>query len=194
MGSIYRRGDHLRRHRRRHGGGRPHRLLPAHREEPRRTSTSRPCAAWKGIKEAKLTIRHQGLGDLSVKVAVAHGLGNAARPAGKGQNRSARRQERIRLHRDHGLPRRLRRRRRPALWQRHCRPGPSRRGALPRGQGPGQAPVARNPGVALIYEKFLGHPGSLFPTSFLHTYYFERSLLNGTCVREVTPTHGEHQG
>jgi NADH-quinone oxidoreductase subunit G len=51
-----------------------------------------------------------------------------------------------------------------------------------------------NPGVALIYEKFLDHPGSEKSHQLLHTCYFERSLLNGTCVKEATQKHAAHHG
>jgi len=51
-----------------------------------------------------------------------------------------------------------------------------------------------NPGVALIYEKFLGQPGSPTSHKLLHTCYFERSLLDGSCVKEVTKKHAEHHG
>ena len=37
-------------------------------------------------------------------------------------------------------------------------------------------------------------PGSEMSHQLLHTCYFERSLLNGDCVKEVTKKHAGHHG
>ncbi len=97
----------------------------------------------KGIKEAELEIAP----GLKVKVAVSHGLGNARELLDKIQTQSeGKRQERIRLHRDHGLPRRLRGRRRPALRQHPGRSGAARRRALQRRPPMRDSLLAREPG------------------------------------------------
>ena len=72
-----------------------------------------------GVKEATIEV-----GDLQLKVAVAHGLANAR----KLMEKIGRRRGRLSLHRNNDLPRRLHRRRRPAL---------------PRGQGSTAGPHRR---------------------------------------------------
>ena len=143
-----------------------------------------------GIKEATLTIPAQGLGDLTVKVAVAHGLGNARTLMDKVQQqiRSTGKSEYA------------------FIEIMACPGGCVGGGGQPygsviadrarRGQGLYREDKSlakrqshENPGVALIYEKFLGQPGSEMSHKLLHTCYFERSLLNGDCVREVTKKH-----
>lgn len=145
-----------------------------------------------GIKEATLTIPAQGLGDLTVKVAVAHGLGNARALMDKVQQqiRSTGKSEYA------------------FIEIMACPGGCVGGGGQPygsviadrarRGQGLYREDKSlakrqshENPGVALIYEKFLGQPGSEMSHKLLHTCYFERSLLNGDCVREVTKKHAE---
>jgi NADH-quinone oxidoreductase subunit G len=149
-----------------------------------------------GIKEATLTIPAQGLGDLTVKVAVAHGLGNARQLMEKVQE-----QIRATGKSEYAF-----------IEIMACPGGCVGGGGQPYGsviadrarRGEGlyreDKNLARrqsheNPGVTLIYEKFLGHPGSPTAHQLLHTCYFERSLLNGSCVKEVTKKHGEaHHG
>jgi NADH-quinone oxidoreductase subunit G len=148
-----------------------------------------------GIKEAVLTIPAQGLGDLTVKVAVAHGLGNARKLMEKVQ-----RQIRETGKSEYAF-----------IEIMACPGGCVGGGGQPygsviadrarRGQGlykedknlP-QRQSHENPGITRIYEKFLGRPGSETAHQLLHTCYFERSLLNGSCVKERTEKHhaGHH--
>lgn len=46
-----------------------------------------------------------------------------------------------------------------------------------------------NAGVQKLYEKFLGAPGSEKSHSLLHTNYWERSQESGSCQKEVTHKH-----
>ncbi len=46
-----------------------------------------------------------------------------------------------------------------------------------------------NPEVQKIYKDFLGKPGSHTSHKLLHTCYFERDLEKGTCVKELTHKH-----
>jgi NADH-quinone oxidoreductase subunit G len=148
-----------------------------------------------GIKEATLTIPAQGLGDLTIKVAVAHGLGNARTLMDK-----VREQIRATGKSEYAF-----------IEIMACPGGCVGGGGQPygsviadrarRGQGlyledKGMAKRQshENPGIALIYEKFLKHPGSEISHKLLHTCYFERSLLNGACVKEATRKHAEHHG
>jgi NADH-quinone oxidoreductase subunit G len=148
-----------------------------------------------GIKEATLTIPAQGLGDLTVKVAVAHGLGNARALMEKVQK-----QVRETGKSEYAF-----------IEVMACPGGCVGGGGQPYGsviadrarrgeglyredKGMAKRQSHENPGVQLIYEKFLGHPGSETSHKLLHTCYFERSLLNGICVREATRKHAEHHG
>ncbi|MCK9332950.1 MAG: NADH-dependent [FeFe] hydrogenase, group A6 [Candidatus Cloacimonetes bacterium] len=47
----------------------------------------------------------------------------------------------------------------------------------------------KNPEVLKIYERFLGAPNSPLAQKLLHTYYFKRSISNGQIVEEVTHKH-----
>jgi NADH-quinone oxidoreductase subunit G len=47
----------------------------------------------------------------------------------------------------------------------------------------------QNPEVQKIYERFLGAPNSPLAQKLLHTYYFRRSISNGQVVEEVTHKH-----
>lgn len=47
----------------------------------------------------------------------------------------------------------------------------------------------QNPEVARIYERFLGAPNSPLAQKLLHTYYFKRSISSGQVVEEVTHKH-----
>jgi NADH-quinone oxidoreductase subunit G len=148
-----------------------------------------------GIKEAVLTIPAQGLGDLTVKVAVAHGLGNARKLMEKVQKQ---------IHETGKSEYAF-------IEIMACPGGCVGGGGQPygsviadrarRGQGlynedrslP-QRQSHENPGITRIYEKFLGQPGSEMSHQLLHTCYFERSLLNGSCVKEATHKHAGHNG
>ncbi len=46
-----------------------------------------------------------------------------------------------------------------------------------------------NPAIKKVYEKFLKSPGSDIAHRLLHTCYFERDLEKGTCVKELTHKH-----
>lgn len=46
-----------------------------------------------------------------------------------------------------------------------------------------------NPEVGRIYEKFLGTPGSHKAAKLLHTYYFKRSNTTGQTTEEITHKH-----
>jgi len=46
-----------------------------------------------------------------------------------------------------------------------------------------------NPEVQKIYKDFLGKPGSHTAHKLLHTCYFERDLEKGTCIKELTHKH-----
>lgn len=46
-----------------------------------------------------------------------------------------------------------------------------------------------NPEVQKVYRDFLGKPGSHTSHKLLHTCYFERDLEKGTCVKELTHKH-----
>ncbi len=47
----------------------------------------------------------------------------------------------------------------------------------------------KNPEVLKVYERFLGAPNSPLAQKLLHTYYFKRSISNGQVVEEVTHKH-----
>jgi len=46
-----------------------------------------------------------------------------------------------------------------------------------------------NPAIKRVYEKFLKEPGSELAHKLLHTYYFKRSIVSGEVVEEVTHKH-----
>jgi len=46
-----------------------------------------------------------------------------------------------------------------------------------------------NPAIKRVYEKFLEKPGSEIAHKLLHTYYFKRSIVSGETIEEVTHKH-----
>ncbi len=46
-----------------------------------------------------------------------------------------------------------------------------------------------NPAVQKVYKDFLGKPGSHMSHKLLHTCYFERDIEKGTCIKEITHKH-----
>lgn len=146
-----------------------------------------------GIKEATLTIPTKELGDLPVKVAVAHGLGNARKLMDK-----VRAQIKENGKSDY------------AFIEIMACPG----GCVGGGGQPYGSDLARrarrgeglynedknldmrqsheNPGVMGdegIYSKFLGQPGSKMAHKLLHTCYWERCGNKGGTVKQVTHKH-----
>jgi NADH-quinone oxidoreductase subunit G len=139
-----------------------------------------------GVKEA--TVNVPGFGDL--KVAVAHGLGNARKVM-----------DRVR----EGLKTKG-----ESPWHfieiMACPGGCVGGGGQPYGndiasrarrglalyEEDRSLPVRKshkNPEVLKIYERFLGAPNSPLAQKLLHTYYFKRSISNGQIVEEVTHKH-----
>ncbi|MDD3563759.1 MAG: NADH-dependent [FeFe] hydrogenase, group A6 [Candidatus Cloacimonetes bacterium] len=139
-----------------------------------------------GVKEA--TVNIPGFGDL--RVAVAHGLGNA---------RKVMDQVREGLKTKGESP-----------WHfieiMACPGGCVGGGGQPYGNDissrarRGQAlyaedrslPVRKshhNPEVQKVYDRFLGAPNSKLAQKLLHTYYFKRSISTGQVVEEVTHKH-----
>ncbi|MGB4729371.1 MAG: iron hydrogenase small subunit, partial [Candidatus Hydrothermia bacterium] len=49
-----------------------------------------------------------------------------------------------------------------------------------------------NPAIIRLYDKFLGKQGSELAHRLLHTHYFKRSNLDGACVEAVTEKHVHH--
>ncbi len=153
----------------------------------------RAVRGMEGIKEATLTVPAQGLGDLPLKVAVAHGLGNA-----RALMDQVREQIRTTGKSEYAF-----------IEIMACPGGCVGGGGQPYGsviadrarrgeglyredRGLAHRQSHENPGVELIYEKFLDHPGSETAHRLLHTCYFERNQREGTCVREVTHKHASH--
>ena len=168
-GRVLRRGRHLRRHRRRHGSGAAHGLREGHRPGAARTSTSRRCAASRASRRASIdlggTVHQRRRGQRPAERQ------DPARPGGQ-------RREGVPPHRDHGLPRRLRRRRRPALSAgAACTCSiPSWPGCAPRRSTPSTASKSlrkshENPAIQRLYEDFLGAPNSHLCHELLHTHY-----------------------
>jgi NADH-quinone oxidoreductase subunit G len=139
-----------------------------------------------GVKEA--TVNVPGFGDL--KVAVAHGLGNARKVM-----------DRVR----EGLKTKG-----ESPWHfieiMACPGGCVGGGGQPYGndiasrarrglalyQEDRDLPVRKshqNPEVLRIYERFLGAPNSELAHKLLHTHYFKRSISNGQVVEEATHKH-----
>ncbi|HOW44135.1 MAG TPA: NADH-dependent [FeFe] hydrogenase, group A6 [Candidatus Aminicenantes bacterium] len=148
-----------------------------------------------GIKEASLGIPAKGLGDLTVKVAVAHGLGNARALLDKVQKQiqETGKSEYAFIEimacpggcvggggQPYGSVIADRARRGEGLYREDS--------------GLAKRQSHENPEVQRIYEKFLQHPGSDVSHKLLHTCYFERSLLDGACVKEVTHKHSGRHG
>ncbi|HOK22570.1 MAG TPA: NADH-dependent [FeFe] hydrogenase, group A6 [Candidatus Hydrothermia bacterium] len=141
-----------------------------------------------GIKEAELDIN-----GMKVKVAVAHGLGNARTLLTKvkeqiektGQSEYA------------------------FIEIMACPGGCVGGGGQPKGstfamrarRGEGlykedrELPYRKsheNPAIIRLYDKFLGKQGSELAHRLLHTHYFKRSNLDGACVEAVTEKHVHH--
>ncbi len=138
-----------------------------------------------GVKEASLTIPTKALGEITVNVAVAHGLGNARKVmemvrsgeknyhfieimacpggcvGGGGQPFACGMADRAR--RGQAL---YKEDREMKIRQSH-----------------------ENPGVAKIYKDFLGSAGSEIAHKLLHTFYYERSKFDGQIVKEATHKH-----
>ncbi len=146
-----------------------------------------------GIKEGTLSIPSKELGKLDLKVAVAHGLGNARKLLDK-----VRRQIAETGKSEYGF-----------IEIMACPGGCVGGGGQPLGctiadrtrRGEGlyreDAGMAKrqsheNPEVLRIYEKFLKKPGSDVSHNLLHTCYWERSSLSGACVEERTRKHAGH--
>ncbi|NLO43395.1 MAG: ferredoxin [Candidatus Cloacimonetes bacterium] len=146
------------------------------------------CAVrgFEGIKEA--TINIPGFGDL--KVAVAHGLGNARKVMDRVRSSLAETGESpwhfIEIMacpggcvggggQPYGNDIASRARRGLALYEEDC-----------------SLPVRKshhNPEVQRIYEKYLGAPNSPLAHKLLHTNYFKRSISDGSVVSEATKKH-----
>jgi NADH-quinone oxidoreductase subunit G len=146
------------------------------------------CAVrgFEGIKEA--TINIPGFGDL--KVAVAHGLGNARKVMDRVRASLAETGESpwhfIEIMacpggcvggggQPYGNDIASRARRGLALYEEDC-----------------SLPVRKshhNPEVQRIYEKYLGAPNSPLAHKLLHTNYFKRSISDGSVVSEATKKH-----
>jgi len=143
-----------------------------------------------GIKEAELDIEGS-----KVKVAVAHGLGNARQLLNKVKDQIARTGKSE-----------------YAFIEIMACPG----GCVGGGGQPYKSNLAMrarrglglysedqsctlrcshdNPEVQRIYREFLGEPGGAKSHQLLHTCYWERSMMNGACVRETTHKHATHHG
>lgn len=146
-----------------------------------------------GIKEAELVIPTKELGELPIKVAVAHGLGNARKLLDK-----VRAQIKETGKSEYGF-----------IEIMACPGGCVGGGGQPygsdlamrarRGQGlynEDKAMVMRqsheNPSVMGedgIYAKFLGEPGSKKSHKLLHTNYWKRSTNTGAPLEVVTHKH-----
>ncbi len=146
-----------------------------------------------GIKEAELVIPTKELGELPIKVAVAHGLGNARKLLNK-----VRSQIKETGKSEYGF-----------IEIMACPGGCVGGGGQPygsdlamrarRGQGlykEDKSMVMRqsheNPSVMGedgIYAKFLGHPGSKKSHTLLHTNYYKRSTNTGALIQEMTHKH-----
>jgi NADH-quinone oxidoreductase subunit G len=146
-----------------------------------------------GIKEAELVIPTKELGELPIKVAVAHGLGNARELLNK-----VRKQIKETGKSEYGF-----------IEIMACPGGCVGGGGQPygsdlarrarRGEGlykEDKSMVMRqsheNPSVMGedgIYAKFLGEPGSHKSHKLLHTAYWERNTNRGKKVKQVTHKH-----
>ena len=100
-----------------------------------------PVRGMEGIKEASVDVPIGGK-TVTVKIAVAHTtLKNAKILMDKVRGRRSR----LPLHRSHGLPRRMHRRRRPAAARQRGNPRGAHRGPLQRRRTQDAAPVAQEP-------------------------------------------------
>ncbi len=146
-----------------------------------------------GIKEATLEIPSKDFGKLNVKVAVAHGLGNARRLLDKvkAQIKETGKSEYV------------------FIEIMACPGGCVGGGGQPygctiadrarRGEGLYKEDSSlavrqshENPEVIRIYKEFLENPGSEMSHKLLHTCYFMRSKKDGVCIKEVTHKHHKH--
>jgi NADH-quinone oxidoreductase subunit G len=148
-----------------------------------------------GIKEAELTIPTKDLGELKVKVAVAHGLGNARMLMDK-----VRQQIKETGKSEYAF-----------IEIMACPGGCAGGGGQPYGSdlasrarrglglyrednGLAKRQSHENPRVMDpkdgIYAKYLGQPGSELCHKLLHTSYWERSQSRGDAVRATTHKHG----
>lgn len=146
-----------------------------------------------GIKEADLTIPTKALGDITIKVAVAHGLGNARKLMDK-----VRAQIKETGKSEYGF-----------IEIMACPGGCVGGGGQPYGSdlarrarrgeglykedsGLAMRQSHENPGVMGkegVYAKFLGEPGSEKAHKLLHTCYWERCANQGEAVKQVTHKH-----
>jgi len=141
-----------------------------------------------GIKEAELDIN-----GLKVKVAVAHGLGNARELLTK-----VRKQIEETGKSEYAF-----------IEIMACPGGCVGGGGQPKGstfamrarRGEGlykedkSLPIRRsheNPAIKRVYEKFLGKPGSEVAHRLLHTYYYKRCDQTGCTLEAVTEKHVGH--
>jgi iron-only hydrogenase group A len=141
-----------------------------------------------GIKEAELDIN-----GLRVKVAVAHGLGNARELLTK-----VRKQIEETGKSEYAF-----------IEIMACPGGCVGGGGQPKGstfamrarRGEGlykedkTLPHRRsheNPAIKRVYEKFLKHPGSEVSHKLLHTFYYKRCDYSGCTLEPVTEKHGAH--
>ncbi len=146
-----------------------------------------------GIKEAELEIPAKELGNLKVKVAVAHGLGNARKLLDKvrKQIKETGKSEYAFIEimacpggcvggggQPYGSTIAMRARRGEGLYKEDKN--------LPMRQSHENPMVMGEEGV---YAKFLGKPGSHKAHELLHTCYFERDICKGAVVKELTHKH-----
>lgn len=139
----------------------------------------------KGVKEASLTIPTKDLGEVSLNVAVAHGLGNARKLMEKV----------VSGEKEYHF-----------IEVMACPGGCVGGGGQPFGSSladrarrgmslykeDSDLPLRcshQNPAVNKAYESYLGEPNSEKAHKLLHTYYFQRSTANGQTQKEVTHKH-----
>ena len=113
-------------------------------------------------------------------MAVAHGTGNAAKLLDTVKTGETE----LHLHRDHGLPRRLRQRRRPAhrvlsdpQLDRHSIPCAPRR-SIDEDAAKKLRKSHENPEIKQLYEEYLGKPNGHKAHELLHTTYEKRELYS----------------
>lgn len=143
-----------------------------------------------GIKEGALSIPAKELGTLDVKVAVAHGLGNARALMDKVRRQIAEtgKSEYAFIEimacpggcvggggQPYGCDIADRARRGEGLYREDA--------------GMAKRQSHENPEVARIYKDFLKSPGSALSHQLLHTCYWERSTQSGSCVELMTHKH-----
>ena len=146
----------------------------------------KPVRGMEGIKEAELEI--PGVG--KVKVAVAHGLGNARELLTKvsKQLEETGKSEYVFIEimacpggcvggggQPYGSSIAMRARRGEGLYQEDS--------SLPKRCS------HHNEAILNLYKEFLGEPGSKKAHKLLHTNYVERSVVSGDAIREITHKH-----